>query len=85
MGLGKYSHLHDEIYVTDPGGRLRVRLTSKTVMDYHPVWSPDGSRIAFLRSDGEACWFKCPTEKRASSQISVMNAHGTGVTRLTHN
>lgn len=84
-GLGRDLHLDDEIYVSDASGRSRVQLTSNNVMDHYPVWSPDGGRIAFLRGDGEGCWFNCPAETRASSEIYVMNADGTEVTRLTHN
>lgn len=41
--------------------------------DYHPVWSPDGGRIAFCSSRGS----------HPQLHIHVMNADGTGVTRLT--
>jgi hypothetical protein len=37
-----------------------------------PAWSPDGTRIAFIRNDGD-------------NEIFVMNANGTGVTQLTFN
>lgn len=38
-----------------------------------PEWSPDGRKIAFVRGEGTA------------TEIYVMNADGTHVTRLTHN
>jgi len=37
-----------------------------------PAWSPDGTRIAFIRNDGD-------------NEIFVMNANGTGITQLTSN
>ena len=68
------------IWVTDASGRLPVQLTS-TKLDGSPDWSPDGRKIAFVRKlvskEGAA--------REASSEIYVMNADGTGVTRLTHN
>ncbi len=48
--------------------------TRNRVLDSRPVWSPDGRRIAFVHGNlGEL------------QEIYVMNADGTGVTRLTHN
>ena len=29
-----------------------ARVTSDPAADYHPVWSPDGERLAFLRRQG---------------------------------
>jgi TolB protein len=56
-----------DIYVMDADGSDLTRLTTDTAPEYHPVWSPDGTRIAFVtyRADGGAV-------------ISVMNADGTG-------
>ena len=39
---------NDEIYVINADGTGLQRLTRNAVPDGHPVWSPDGGRIAFL-------------------------------------
>ena len=41
--------------------------------DFSPTWSPDGSRIAF------------DSERDGNLEVYVMNADGTGQTRLTDN
>jgi TolB protein len=64
-----------EILVTDPVGRSHLRLTRNWVGDESPTWSPDGSKIAFVRTRTSRGY--------GSSDIYVMNADGTGVTRLT--
>ncbi len=41
-----------DIYVKPVGPEKMVRLTSDPADDFNPVWSPDGSQIAFLRRAG---------------------------------
>ena len=69
------SHLNGwEILVMNVDGSMRDahNLTNNPADDLSPVWSPDGSRIAFLSSRGG---------NRAN--IYVMNADGSGLRRLT--
>ena len=65
-----------EIYSMSPAGALNTpaNLSSHLGHDIHPAWSPDGARIAFASDrDGGA------------NEIYVMQADGTGKTRLTTN
>jgi Tol biopolymer transport system component/DNA-binding winged helix-turn-helix (wHTH) protein len=52
---------------------MLVRLTNNKAMDCEPVWSPDGSRIAF--------W----SNRDGGMEIYVMDADGSNVKRLTNN
>lgn len=63
---------HHNIYVMNANGSNITRLTNHPDWDSDPVWSPDGTRIAF-RSDREGDY-----------HIYVMNANGSGVTKLTN-
>lgn len=54
-----------EIYVIEPGGSGQTRITFDR--GTNPAWSPDGSKIAFERSDN----------------IYVMNANGLDITQVT--
>jgi hypothetical protein len=57
-----------DLYAVDAGGGNVTRLTTDPVADYQPAWSPDGSRIAFVRAfDGTA------------TAIYAMDANGTDV------
>jgi Tol biopolymer transport system component len=61
-----------EIYTLSADGTREARLTNHSSDDQIPVWSPDGSRIAFITyRDG------------SHAALYVMNADGTGLTRLT--
>jgi len=59
------------IAVVQPDGEHRVELSSWST-DHAPAWSPDGGRIAFTR-----------TAENSTPSIWIMNADGTGPTRLT--
>ncbi|HZH30094.1 MAG TPA: protein kinase [Pyrinomonadaceae bacterium] len=50
-----------------------LRLTTDISHDWHPDYSPDGSRIAFA------------SNRDGATEIYVMNADGSGVRRLTFN
>ncbi len=63
-----------EIYSMAADGSNQVNLTNNPAEDFDPVWSPDGSQIAFVsnrESEGEGQF------------IYVMNADGSGVRQLT--
>jgi Tol biopolymer transport system component len=60
-----------EIFVINPDGSGKVQLTTNSVMDKQPAWSPDGSKIAFVSgaSPGGEIW--------------VMNADGSNPVGIT--
>jgi Tol biopolymer transport system component len=58
------------IFAIDPDGQNRTRLTSVPGA-INPSWSPERTRIAFQRWSG------------ATDEVWVMNADGSGETRLT--
>jgi TolB protein len=64
-----------EIYVMEADGSNQTRLTNHPAVDGAPVWSPDGSLIAF-QSDRDNIVSSRP-------DIYVMNANGSNVRRLT--
>lgn len=55
-----------EIYTINTDGTDLTRLTNDPAIDEEPAWSPDGRRIAFVRS----------------SELHVMNADGSNVRRI---
>jgi Tol biopolymer transport system component len=63
---------NSDIYVTDQTGAHETQLTYTKQFEAGPVWSPDGQKIAFLRSTSIP-----------SYDLYVMNADGTHQTRLT--
>ena len=67
-----------DIYVRNDDGTNRRRLTKTTLSeDCHPTWSPDGTKIAFIR--------RMDKEKsQTSGELFIMTADGTNLQRLTY-
>jgi TolB protein len=68
-----------EIYVMNADGTGTSRLTYSAAFDRRPVWSKDGKRIAFESTRDDA---NPLTDD--DTDIYVMNADGTQVSRLTY-
>jgi len=62
-----------EIYRQRADGTGLTRLTTNAVGDCHPRWSPDGTKIAFLRSAG------------VGLDLYLMDENGGGVQQITFN
>lgn len=58
-----------DIFVMDVDGGNLANLTDGFGGEYHPTWSPDGNRIAFIRG--------------VTGDVYVMNSDGTGLQQLT--
>ena len=67
-----HSVWNGDIYVVNADGTERRRLTRDPAEEFDPAWSPDGTKIAFSRSDG------------GRYQIFVMNADGTDPVQITY-
>lgn len=71
-----------EIYTINSTGDELTRLTDVPAMNRNPVWSPDGTRIAFASSRDEVEPAACPIN--CNFEIYIMNADGSEQTRLTN-
>jgi Tol biopolymer transport system component len=67
-----------EVYTVNPDGSELAKITNNPAIDMSPAWSPDGTKIAFMRNDAmvSASGFN-------NEDIYVMNADGTEQRRLT--
>lgn len=61
---------NDEIYVMNPDGSNQRRLTNTPGEDWHPAWSPDGTKILFQCMSG------------GTFNVCVVNADGSGLTQI---
>ncbi len=67
-----------EIYTANPDGTSVVRLTNNSVDDYSPKFSPNGTKIAFIRNVSTTNGATDPAE------LVVMNSDGTNQTIITN-
>ena len=82
VAFDSYSDGNKDIYVMNADGSGKTNLTNHPGDDRSPSWSPDGRRIAFVSlrdGPGTGLFFG------QNEEIYVMNADGTGQTRLTNN
>lgn len=66
----------EDVWTVNADGSNQTRLTTDPGTDADPVWSPDGTKIAFEHADQNT---------RYASRIGVMNANGSGQTFITSN
>jgi ABC-type sugar transport system substrate-binding protein len=64
-----------EIYTMGPDGSNPQNLTNNPEVDFRPVWSPDGTKIAFAS--------RRTTLEGGDQHIFVMNADGTGIKQIS--
>ena len=67
-----FAYKGDIYSVPSQGGEAR-QLTTNAAFDSHPIWSPDGKKIAFA------------SNREGSMDVYVINANGGAPTRLTTN
>jgi Tol biopolymer transport system component len=68
-----------DLFTANPDGSGVRRLTDNAVQDSEPAWSPDGSRLAFVRRHASR-----PSGRSTfNDEVYVMRADGSGLRRLT--
>jgi Tol biopolymer transport system component len=69
-----------EIYAMNVDGSGQINLTNNpAAADYVPSWSPNGKKIAFLRSVDKGPDPNDPAQEIFNEELMVMNSDGTGV------
>ena len=62
-----------EIYKMNVDGSGQTALTDDDDTDFEPAWSPDGTKVVFLRSaEGD------PGPQASGADLWTVNANGTG-------
>jgi Tol biopolymer transport system component len=74
---------HDDIFSINLDGSGLVNLTRHPRRDFDPVWSPDGSKIAFLSARAPGSRIQYFWNVPVENDLYVMDADGSNVRRLT--
>ena len=84
IAFDRYGDGSTDVFVVNADGTGEVRLTEDTAHDYLPAWSPDGTEIVFSsQRDFDGTNFLGKGDP-GDAELYVMNADGSGQTRLTH-
>jgi hypothetical protein len=66
LGIFELSNRNTDIWTIDLSTSARTRLTFDPGIDFSPIWSPDGRRVAFCRRSG------------SQTRLLLKNADGSG-------
>lgn len=64
---------NEDIFITTLDNRLTYNLTNARSRDWHPTWSPDGTRLAFI------------SDRDGNQEIYTMQANGSDQRNLSRN
>ena len=65
------------LFIMDLQNKQTTAVTDGTMSDRKPVWSPDGTKLAFLRSSR--------LSSSSPPDVYVINTDGTGLVKITNN
>jgi Tol biopolymer transport system component len=76
-----------EIYVVNTDGSEQINLTNNPAADWNPAWSPDGTQLTFYSTRDDPDPENCGRDgnPECNSEIYVVSADGSDLTRLTNN
>ena len=73
-----------ELVMINIDGAGKTQLTKSENLEHYPVWSHDGTKIAFVRYDGyEPAFYPRYRERRKGVTLAIMPADGTGIRRMS--
>jgi dipeptidyl aminopeptidase/acylaminoacyl peptidase len=78
-GAGYLTRKPEQIWLFTVETKKAERLTAQTVEEGSPVWSPDGTRLAFWSNQGEsnggryAKWQMCTAEAKPGASVTVVS------------
>ena len=75
-----------ELVMINIDGTGKTRLTNNRYLDHYPVWSPDGTHIAFVRYEGyESAFYPTNPERRKGVKLATSSSERPGIPLLPTN